>query len=167
MRNGLRASLAIFTVAAIVLALSVASVAAAGGQTQLAGDGVADAVTCTDPVPTNSPYAPIRLTGDLTGCWYTTTYEVRQYLPSGVYLETGTETFVGCLTGTTTCGSISTTYHFEAKLTSDGAEIRGHCEHPLVSGTGGFAGITGIMFFRDGVGAASGTFTYHGHLMMQ
>lgn len=165
MRSGLRTGLAILTAALAALVLVVAPVAA-GGQTQLAGLGeYTTTVVCDDPYPSQDPYPPLLLSGSLEGCLYITNYEVRQSLPNGIYLETGNETFVGCLAGTTTCGTFTTEYHFESKWTADGAEIRGHCEHPIISGTGGFEGIKGMLFFTDDV--VDLDFDYTGHLMMK
>src|SRR4051812_18046852 len=92
-------------------------------------------------------YAPLVLRGSLAGCWYTKIETARQ-LPSGVYLETGEEVFVGTLNGGP-AGMFATTYRFEARLDPTGAEIRGRCQHPLLagSGTGGFTGATGLVLF--------------------
>ncbi|MEO6654062.1 MAG: hypothetical protein ABIP17_15550 [Ilumatobacteraceae bacterium] len=102
--------------------------------------------------------------GDLVGCWYTDTLIVVQETTSGVYQERGTETFIGCLTDGVTCGTFSTTYKFTAKFAADGSEIRGRCEHPIVSGsgTGDFEGVTGRVDFKDDV--VTGEFNYRGHL---
>jgi hypothetical protein len=64
-----------------------------------------------------------------------------------------------------TCGTFDTTYQFEARLADDLSEIRGHCEHKLVSGTGDFAGITGEIFFKDDV--ANAVFNYRGHFELR
>ena len=109
-------------------------------------------------------YPPLKMAGGLVGCWYTDTLEVTHDPVHGTYQERGTETFVGCLTDGTTCGSFSTTYKFTAKLAADGSEIHGHCEHPLVSGTGDFAGITGQVYIRDDVQDA--LYPYHGHFQL-
>jgi hypothetical protein len=104
------------------------------------------------------------MAGGLVGCWYTDTFEVVQTTPSGFYQERGTETFIGCLSDETTCGTFSTTYKFTAKYAVDGSEIRGHCEHPIASGTGDFAGITGQVNFKDNV--ETGEFLYEGHIKL-
>ena len=131
---------------ALMLFVAVASVAAAparaAGNTQISGVGV---FVSTEECPADSPnvYPPIEMRGGLVGCWYTDKVEVVLTTSSGVYQERGEETFVGCLSDGTTCGTFSTTYKFTAMYAPDGSEIRGHCEHKLVSGTGDFAGITG------------------------
>jgi len=104
------------------------------------------------------------MAGGLVGCWYTDTVEVLHSTANGAYQERGTETFIGCLSDETTCGTFSTTYKFTAKYAADGSELHGHCEHPLVSGTGDFAGITGQVNFRDEV--QTGEFLYKGHVQL-
>jgi len=81
--------------------------------------------------------------------------------PSGTYQETGTELFVGCLNGTT-CGQFTTTYTFTGKFTADGAEIHGRCQHPVTGTTGGFAGMSGVIQFKDDVD--TGIFYYRGNI---
>ncbi len=86
----------------------------------------------------------------------------RRSTPSGVYLETGQEIFIGTIDGA--AGSFTTTYKFEAKFAPDGAEIHGRCQHPIIegSGTGAFAGATGRLNFKDIV--ETGEFVYKGHV---
>lgn len=162
MRNWIRNTLSMAAAAAIALVL-VATPASAAGNTQISGVGVFEVNgECTE-LP--SPYyPPIKMAGGLVGCWYTDTVEVVLNTPSGVYQERGTETFIGCLSDGTTCGTFSTTYNFTAKYAVDGSEIHGHCEHPIVSGTGDFAGITGQVNFKDDV--QTGEFFYKGHVKL-
>jgi hypothetical protein len=106
------------------------------------------------------------MTGSLDGCWYTNILTSRQ-ISSGVYLETGQELFVGSLNGGA-AGTFGTTYRFESKWDPDaatGTEIRGRCQHPIVagSGTGGFAGATGRVDFKDIIGDPV-TYVYRGHI---
>ena len=56
---------------------------------------------------------------------------------------------------------------FEAKLASDGSEVRGRCQHPIVSGsgTGGFAGATGRLDFKDIIEDPI-TYVYRGHIFL-
>lgn len=110
-------------------------------------------------------YPPIVMSGSLDGCWYTHV-ETARTTPGGVYLESGTELFVGRLDGRP-AGTFTTTYKFEAKLNADGAEVRGRCQHPIVSGsgTGGFAGATGRVDFKDIIGDTI-TYEYRGHISL-
>jgi hypothetical protein len=106
----------------------------------------------------------IVMTGSLEGCWYTKVLTSKE-TPSGVYLETGEEVFVGRLDGGPQ-GTFTTTYRFESKFAPDGSEIHGRCQHPLAagSGTGGFAGATGRVDFKDDV--VTGELFYRGHIKL-
>jgi hypothetical protein len=105
---------------------------------------------------------------DLKGCWYSDTIDTGKEMPSGVYIETGTETFVGCMTvdGEEKCGSFSTTYRFSCKFPASGEQICGRCQHPIVagSGTGDFEGATGRLDFKDNV--ETGEAAYRGHVAL-
>jgi hypothetical protein len=109
------------------------------------------------------------ITGDLDGCWYTKVETSKDNgAPSGVYLETGEEVFVGSLNGGPV-GTFATTYRFESKWDPDvstGSEVHGRCQHPIVagSGTGGFGGVTGRVDFKDEV--TTGLYFYRGHLTL-
>jgi hypothetical protein len=108
-------------------------------------------------------YPPLVMDGDLKGCWYTLVLSSKK-TPSGVYLETGQEYFVGTLDGQP--GTFITTYRFEAKFASDGVtELRGRCQHPLVAGSGTvvFSGATGRLNFKDIIGDPV-TYVYRGHI---
>lgn len=107
-------------------------------------------------------YPPLLLTGDLDGCLWTLV-ETSKPTPSGVVLETGREVFVGTLADGAE-GTFATTYRFEAKFDTAGQEIHGRCQHPIVagSGTGGFEGVRGRLFFKD----APPNFPYRGHLSL-
>lgn len=108
------------------------------------------------------------MAGSLQGCWYTTSFKVVQTTPSGGYRERGEERFIGCLVDGTnrTCGSFDTSYQFEGKYQTVApfAEIHGRCQHPIVGGTGGFAGITGRVDFKDDV--VNNCFYYRGHIRL-
>ena len=158
--------LTVHVLLALLLFVAVSSVAAAparaAGNTQISGVGV---FVSTDECPDRpSVYPPIKMAGGLVGCWYTDAYEVVLTTTSGAYQERGTETFIGCLSDGTTCGTFSTTYKFTARYAADGSELQGHCEHALVSGSGDFAGITGQVNFKDDV--QTGEFLYEGHFQL-
>lgn len=120
-------------------------------------------VPCPEPPPQYSSYPPLVMRGSLTGCWYTHV-ETAKTTAGGVYLERGQELFVGSLHGGP-AGTFTTTYRFEAKLAADGSEVRGRCQHPLISGsgTGGFTGATGRVDFKDIIGDPI-TYVYRGHI---
>jgi len=115
-------------------------------------------------------YPPIDMDGSLDGCWYTKILNFEQK-PSGVYLESGEEVFVGSLNGGPQ-GIFTTTYKFEAKLdTVTGAEIKGRCQHKIVagSGTGGFDGASGRVDFKDIIDRTTLTlieYHYRGHISL-
>ncbi len=112
-------------------------------------------------------YPPLVMTGDLEGCWYTNIETTKVGGgPSGVYLETGEEVFVGTLNDGPE-GTFATTYKFESQWTPDfGSELRGRCQHPIAagSGTGGFDGATGRVDFKDEV--TTGRYFYRGHITL-
>ena len=109
------------------------------------------------------------MTGSLDGCWYTNIETTKDNgAPSGVYIESGEEVFVGSLNGGPE-GTFGTTYQFESKWDPDvstGSEVHGRCQHPIAagSGTGGFEGATGRADFKDEV--TTGQFFYRGHIKL-
>ena len=160
---------AVAVMAFISVALTVTSPALAGGATQISGIGFfAEEGECVDAVTgpeDQSPDFAMKLTGDLEGCFYVfvETFECR---PSGTYIETGIDIYVGG-GDEGVDGTFSMTYRFTAKYedcpTLDG-EIFGRCQHPIIagSGTGVFEGVTGRLDFKDDLEA--GNFPYRGHL---
>lgn len=118
---------------------------------------------CTDPAGNGSDFA-LTMTGDLQGCLYVFVEDAR-CTPSGVYLETGTETFVGTYGGG--FGTFRTTYKVQAKYKDCSnltGQIFGGCQHPIVSGsgTGTFEGVRGRFNMKDDVEEAN--LQYKGHL---
>jgi len=107
--------------------------------------------------------------GSLNGCWYTNIEKTKDNgAPSGVYIESGEEVFVGSLNGGLE-GTFATTYQFESKWDPDvstGSEVHGRCQHPIAagSGTGGFEGASGRADFKDEV--TTGRFFYRGHIKL-
>jgi hypothetical protein len=158
----------------LVVGLMAALAAPGGAATnQLSGVAVFDTVgVCPDP-PTGyedfTSLPPLVMTGSLEGCWYTKILTTKDNgAPSGIYQERGEEVFVGSLDGGPE-GTFATTYKFTSKWDPDastGSEVHGRCEHPIVagSGTGGFAGATGRVDFKDEV--TTGEFLYRGHISL-
>jgi hypothetical protein len=122
---------------------------------------LARAAQC-DAAPTGFDEFTLVMTGSLEGCLYTNIHTART-TPSGVYLETGEEVFVGSLNGGPD-GTFTTTYKFEAMFNPDGSEIHGQCQHPIVNGTGtgGFHNASGRLNFKDIV--ETGEYVYRGHI---
>ena len=137
------------------------------------GGWVFDAGACPAP-PTGYEdfiaYPGIAMQGSLEGCWYTKVVTSRDNgTPSGVYLESGEEVFVGSFDGGPE-GTFTTTYKFSSKWEPDvtnGSEVRGRCEHPIIagSGTGGFEGATGRLDFKDDV--VTGDYFWRGHISLR
>ncbi len=121
---------------------------------------------CPPPPPEFASYPPLVMTGDLEGCWYTNVETSKDNgAPSGVYMESGQELFIGSLNGEAE-GTFVTSYRFESKWDPDvtGSEVHGRCQHPLVAGTDDFAGATGRVDFKDDV--TTGLYYYRGHITL-
>ena len=157
-------------------ALVAVSAAAAGGTTQLRGVqrpaveadgcGVGDGIAWME----GSGQAGV---AGLIGCWYTTSFEVGVFTPSGVLTARGTEEFWGCLdqAGDGACdagdpsGSLALSFSFSAKYDpATFALLHGRCQHPVTGGTGDFAGATGELRFKDD--PATGCSYYSGHVTL-
>ena len=152
------------------LLVALSSAPASAATNQISGVAVFDTppgVCPPPPVPFGYEDFTQVLTGSLVGCWYTNIEATKDNgAPSGVYIESGEEIFVGRLNGGPR-GTFATTYQFESKWDPDvstGSEVHGRCQHPIVagSGTGGFAGATGRVDFKDQV--TTGQFFYRGHI---
>lgn len=154
-----------------VLALLLVNPTASDAATQLSGEAHYDAVQCPSP-PAGyedfTTYPGLVMTGSLEGCLYTMVITSKE-TPSGVYLESGEEVFIGSLDGGPV-GTFATTYKFESKWDPDvssGVELHGRCQHPIVegSGTGGFEGATGRLNIKDIIGNPV-TYVYGGHISL-
>jgi hypothetical protein len=159
---------------ALVTVLSAGSLLGAAAPAQAASpqiDGtaefqVSEGAPCAEAPEPYTDYPALVMDGDLEGCWYTDVLDFRM-LPNGVYTEVGEELFVG-RQGDGAMGTFTTTYRFEARFEEDlVTEIRGRCQHPVVagSGTGGFAGATGRLDFKDIIGDPI-TYVYRGHIRL-
>jgi hypothetical protein len=117
------------------------------------------------------------MTGSLVGCWYEDggTVTKDHFAASGIELFhfSGVEHFTGCLDvdgdGQCNADDPSGTLYFRFTFTAQydaatGNEIRGRCNHPMVSGPnpGDFKGATGVLNFHDDV--SNGTSPYMGHI---
>jgi hypothetical protein len=133
---------------------STASVRVSGVKTP-AGPGL-----CVDP----DALASYTMQGSLLGCWYIDTFNPKSQPRSGTFQATGTEHFAGCLdldgdqacTGGDPQGTLSFSFQFTGKADPvTDAAIHGRCQHPIIAGTGDFAGASGVITFKDDV--ANGT----------
>jgi len=89
------------------------------------------------------------MTGDLQGCWYTKVdpHSVINF-PNGWHFERGWEVFFEHNRSTS---RFETTYTFQGQYDSNGNEIQGQCQHPIIhgSGRGRLSGAAGQLFFVD------------------
>ena len=160
-----RLQLALVLVLAMTLSLAyLVAPASAEGATQISGVAYFPGPGACDDAVTGNDFA-LDLTGDLGGCLYVFV-ETAQCSPSGVYVETGTELYVGSGSEGDD-GTFTTAYRFEAKYTDCAnlvGEIHGRCQHPIVkrSGTGDYEDVTGRIDFKDDIAAEN--FPYRGHL---
>jgi hypothetical protein len=152
--------------------LMVSPVVANAATNRVSGDAFYDADQCPAP-PAGyedfTSYPGMVLTGSLEGCLYVRVDSAKE-TPSGVYLESGEEVFIGSLDGGPE-GIFATTYRFESKWDPDvstGVEVHGRCQHPIVegSGTGGFDGAKGRLDIKDIIGDPV-TYVYRGHISLR
>jgi len=144
--------------AACSMAVLPPAAAYAGGVTQVAGVMAFDgAGTCTEDPSGMGAYL---VAGDLSGCWYTTTF-VLEHHQNNSYRYSGTELFDGYVGGHH--GTFTTTFTFTAQITDDGTELHGRCHHPITGGTEVFAGATGVINMHDN---PDGTVDYAGHVRL-
>ncbi|HUQ68038.1 MAG TPA: hypothetical protein VM165_00860 [Planctomycetaceae bacterium] len=147
------------TAACVGAMMMVPMSASAQEATRISGVGYFDEFHVCDSGSVGADFALI-MTGDLEGCLYVFV-ETAEFTPSGTYMETGTELFVGA------DGTFETAYQFEAKYEDPAnliGEIFGRCQHKIVedSGTGAFDGVSGRIDFKDDIEA--GDFPYRGSL---
>jgi hypothetical protein len=118
-----------------LLGTGLTAPASAAGTTQIGGDASYDATACNSPPTGFTSYPGLRLTGSLEGCLYTGVVDARQ-TPSGGWIETGHEMFIGSLNGGAT-GTFTTNYRFQGKYEADfTVEIHGRCQHPIAAAPG-------------------------------
>ena len=124
----------------LVMGLLMMSPLAANAATnQLSGAVSYDPVQCPGPPPGYedfTSYPGALLTGSLEGCLYVK-IGTSKLIPSGVYLESGQEVFIGSLNDGPE-GTFTTTYKFESKWDPDvttGVELHGRCQHPIAEGS--------------------------------
>ncbi len=153
-----------FIILVVMVLLMIVAPVSAGGAMQISGVGFFAGAECSDAAGAGADFAN-NLTGDFEGCLYifVESYECR---PSGTYIETGTEIYVGS-GDEGDDGTFSTTYRFTGKFDDCpnlAEQVFGRCQHPIIagSGDGDFYGVTGRLDFKDDVDA--GNFPYTGHL---
>jgi hypothetical protein len=165
----MRMRLFVLVAVAIAMIFAVALPASAAGATVVRG--VQTPVASGPCFDANAEFSTT-MDGGLIGCWWIDMFVVTGEHPSGSATFSGTEHFTGCLDtaldgncdGDDPAGTFSTTFTFTAKFDADGNEIHGRCNHPIVSGTGGFTGITGVVNFTDDV--STGLSPYIGNVRL-
>jgi hypothetical protein len=99
-----------------------------------------------------------KMRGSLIGLWTTTSFQVAPIPQSPYFHGTGTEEFRGCLNRgrDRSCkgdprGTLSFTFEYWALFRSEDPSslVWGGCWHPVVGGTGDFAGANGVLMFVD------------------
>lgn len=139
----------------------VAIVAATEEMPQLSGIGQPDDGTCGTETPdgTAADYSYM-VGGELEGCMYVF-IDAFECGPTGIYVETGKELFVGTLDGNS--GTFETNYEFLGRFSDCenlGGQVSGGCYHAIIAGSGeeAFDGVIGRLVFVDDVEA--GNFPY-------
>ena len=115
-----------------------------------------------------------KMTGDLRGRWTTTSFEPVAFTP---YFEAkGTEYFEGCIDrrrDRSCAGDPSGTLNLEFRYSAvygsaDPASlVWGTCWHPVLSGTGAFAGAQGVLAFVDSPTSSGVSTRYIGSLTLK
>lgn len=113
-----------------------------------------------------------RMTGSLLGAWTTTSFtEIRK---TPLFEARGTEKFSGCLDRNRDrrcagdpSGTLKFRFLYWGRFAAGDRLVWGSCWHPVVGGTGAFAGATGVLTMVD-TPTAKGTATaYIGTLTMR
>jgi hypothetical protein len=95
-----------------------------------------------------------KMSGSLVGDWQQTSFTALATSP--LFRGKGTELFTGCLDrardGSCTgdpAGTLSIKFRYVAQYTAAGELLLGACTHPVIGGTGAFAGATGALLMVD------------------
>jgi hypothetical protein len=150
-------------------AMLLAAVAAALTLTSPAGAATYEVAGTQKPIDADTA----KMSGDLRGAWTTTSFEIVAFAP---YFEAkGTELFEGCIDRRRdrSCagdpsGTLSLEFGFLGLYESpDPASlVWGTCWHPVVSGTGAFAGVQGVLAFVDSPTPKGASTRYIGSLTL-
>lgn len=155
------------TVAVVgVMWAALTAAAATAAPTELAVHGTQ--------TPINEAQGISAMHGSMVGKWYTLTF-VPLYESNTLIIGTGRERFDGCVNrnGRPGCqaadpsGTLRFSYVYWASFdASTGALIAGHCTHPVLGGTGSFAGARGIVSMRDKPVGDDVRTTYRGTIVL-
>lgn len=113
-----------------------------------------------------------KMQGDLVGRWTITSFEEVETAP--YFHGRGTEKFRGCLDrrGNRSCkgdpsGTLSFSFDYWALFATGDELVWGSCWHPVVSGTGDFAGASGVLTMVDTPTKAGVKTAYIGNLTLK
>lgn len=112
-----------------------------------------------------------RMEGDLVGGWRITSF--KELATSPLYQAKGTEAFRGCLDrgrdggcSGDPSGKLRLRFRYWALFASDESLRAGACWHPIIGGTGAFAGARGAMQMLDAPTETGVETTYVGRIRM-
>src|SRR5262245_54267315 len=155
-------------IAAATASLVVTGGAAAGGAAPITVKGIQTVV--------NESQGKYEMHGDLVGRWNTTAFTTNYAGADGQFVGSGKELFTGCRdadrSGACDVGEPAGTIRFSFVYwaTYDPktkALVKGQCVHPVLGGTGAFAGVKGVVHMKDAPTAAGPRTTYTGTLLVR
>jgi hypothetical protein len=122
----------------------------------------------------NEAKGKFAMQGDLVGTWNMTAFATHYEGPDGQFVGSGKELFSGCRDADRSggCdaaepkGTIRFTFVYWAKFDPKSkALVTGQCVHPVLGGTGAFAGVKGVIHMLDRPTASGIKTTYTGTLL--
>ena len=155
--------------AAILAAASLAGAASAAAGT----NGAAPITVRGTQTIVNEAKGQYAMQGDLLGSWNVTAFTTHYQGSDGQFVGSGKELFRGCrdLDRNSTCdtgepkGTIRFSFIYWASFKPNTTTlIKGECVHPVLGGTGAFAGVKGIIHMVDRPTAGGIKTTYKGTL---
>jgi hypothetical protein len=153
--------------------LAAATLAAAASAAAASGASVPVTVKGTQTV-INESKGKYAMQGDLVGAWNTTAFTIHYQGVDGQFVGSGRERFSGCRDAdrSDSCdpgeakGTIRFSFVYWATYDpKTKALVKGQCVHPILGGTGAFAGIKGVIHMKDAPTASGVRTTYTGTLV--
>ena len=146
--------------------LAFASAATAGGPTPVTVKGIQTVV--------NESQGKYAMQGDLVGKWNTTAFTTHYAGADGQFVGSGKELFSGCrdadrsgaCEASEPTGTIRFSFVYWATYDpKTKALVKGQCVHPVLGGTGAFAGVKGVVHMKDTPTPGGVRTTYTGTLL--
>ena len=159
---------AVILAASLLVAAVWASTAAAGAAPPVTVKGTQTVV--------NESKGKYTVQGDLLGTWNITAFTTHYQGSEGQFVGSGKELFAGCrdVDRSGACdtgepkGTIRFTFIYWATLDpKTQALVKGQCVHPVLGGTGAFAGVKGIIHMTDSPTPSGVRTTLHGHVAVR